>query len=840
MLRVTLAGIRGHVVRFLLTTLSVLLGVAFVAGTLVLTDSLDRTFTGIFDQANEGTDVYVRGASGAQGFDGSDLRAGLPLELADTIESVPGVARAYPELAGSAVLVGADGTAVRQGGAPTLAFAWLDDDPVLRLVDGRAPRSAAEIAVEQGTLAKGGLHVGDRAKVIAGSQIMDVTVTGAVRFGALAGSTLVLFDSGTAERLFAPQGTSPAIIVEADDGVAQADLADAVAQVIPSGAESITGKAKAAEDTASIREALGFINTFLLVFAGISLVVGGFIIVNTFSMLLAQRTRELALLRALGSSAAQVVRMVLAEAAAVGLLGGVLGLGAGIGLAALLQVGVGAFGLEVSGGLPIRPRTVIASLGVGIVVTVVAAAVPAIRASRIAPVAAMRDDIALPDKSLRRRGTWAVVLLLLGLEAVPPAVVLEGGWANLALGTSAVLLFLAFAVGAAPLTRPVLTVVGAPFAALFRTVGRMARGNALRSPRRTAATASALMIGLALVTAVSVLSASATESTKSLVGNVVRADLVLNGGFTGFAPGIADAVRDVPGVETVANLSAVPVQLEGSAGFAVASDPGDLAQALTMTMTSGSLDALSAGQIVISASEAEDRGWSVGSTVKGTVGTRTQQTLRVGGVFQDNPAVGANVVLPVALSNEAVPVPQQLDLLAYVVTSSGADQSQVKQRVVDVVKPYVVVSVQDKSEYVSAQADQIQQLLLVIYVLLALSVVIAVLGIVNTLALSVFERTREIGLLRAVGLARGQLRRMITLESVLTALFGAVLGTVLGLGLGVLLQRTLADDGLTELVVPVASLLWVFVLAALVGVVAAFLPAVRATRLNVLRAIATE
>jgi putative ABC transport system permease protein len=452
----------------------------------------------------------------------------------------------------------------------------------------------------------------------------------------------------------------------------------------------------------------------------------------------------------------------------------------------------------------------------------------------------MRDDIALPDKSLRRRGLWSVVFLLLGIEATVPALVLDDGWGDLSLWLSAGLLFLGFVIGAASVAGPVIRVLGAPFAAASRSVGRMARGNALRNPRRTAATASALMIGLALVTVVSVLSASATQSTKALVEQVVTADLVLNGGFTGFAHGIADDVREVDGVRSVASLAAVPLMLEGEPGFAVASDPSELDDAVKVTMRQGSTSALAEGEVLVSESEAEDRGVAVGSELSGVVGTLTDETLVVGGVFVDNPALGSTVVLPTELAERAVPQHQQLDLLAYVVTEPGADLETVRAAVVEKVKPFIVVAVQDRDEYVSSQADQIQQALLTMYVLLALSVVIAVLGIVNTLALSVFERTREIGLLRAVGLARAQLRRMITIESVLTALFGAVLGVVLGLAFGVLMQRKLVDDGLTDLVIPFSSLALVAVLAALVGVVAAFLPAVRATRLNVLRAIATE
>ena len=450
MLRVTLAGIRGHVLRFALTVLSVMLGVAFVAGTFVLTDSLDRTFTGIFTQANSGTDVHVRGAEGAAGLDGNTLRGQLPLELTQALAGVAGVEAADPELTGSAVLIGADGIAVRRGGAPTLGFAWQDDDPVLELVAGRAPAGRDEIAVEEGTLAVAGLDVGDRTSVVVGGEVLDVTVSASVRFGALAGSTLVLFERGIAEELFAPDGTVGSFAVRGDGTVGQEELTAAVTQVLPPGAEAVTGAVKTAEDTELIGEALGFISTFLLVFAAISLVVGAFIIVNTFSMLVAQRTREMALLRAVGAGAGQVVRMVLAEAAVIGLLGGAVGLGAGIGLAALLGVVLGSFGLEVSGGLPVLPRTVVVSLAVGLVVTLAAAVVPALRAARIPPVAAMRDDVALPERSLRVRGGVGLLMVVGGAVALAVSLVADGSASGIGVGVSSLVLFLGTAA-AAPL-----------------------------------------------------------------------------------------------------------------------------------------------------------------------------------------------------------------------------------------------------------------------------------------------------------------------------------------------------------------------------------------------------
>ncbi|MFZ5872747.1 MAG: FtsX-like permease family protein, partial [Actinomycetota bacterium] len=399
MIRVALRTVRGHVVRFLLTALAVLLGVSFVAGTFVLTDTMDRTFTGILTQASRGTDVVVRGAERSAAEEtGAVLREPLPLDLAAELEAVDGVAAAEPDLAGPAVLVGADGTAVRRGGAPTLGFGWTADDPSLTIVAGTAPDTPGEIAVEEATLAASGLRLGDSTTLVAGSGVHPVTVVASVRFGALAGATLVFLDPANAQRLFAPDGTTSSFSLRGEPGVTAGALRDRVAGVVPDGAEVITGKQQTEEDTAAIREALGFVTTFLLVFAGISLVVGAFIIVNTFSMLVAQRTRELALLRAVGASSRQVVTMVCVEALVVGAAGGALGLGAGIGLAGALRRFLESFGLELSGALAVEPRTVVASLVVGTVVTVLSALVPAVRASRIPPVAAMRDDVALPER----------------------------------------------------------------------------------------------------------------------------------------------------------------------------------------------------------------------------------------------------------------------------------------------------------------------------------------------------------------------------------------------------------------------------------------------------------
>jgi putative ABC transport system permease protein len=824
----------------MLTALSVLLGVSFVAGTFVLTDTMDEAFTGILTKANAGTDVLVRGGEGAGSAQNAVMREQLPLALGDTVGAVDGVKVAVPALEGSAVLVGADGTAVRRGGAPTLGFAWLDDDPALDLVAGRAPASAQEIAVEEGTLQVAGLALGDATTVIVGGEVLPVTVVGSVRFGALAGATLVLLEESTAQRLFAPEGTTAWFTVQGTGEVSQAELRDRVSAVLPAGAEAITGEQKNEEDAAAIQEALGFINTFLLVFAGISLVVGGFIIVNTFSMLVAQRTRELALLRAVGASARQVVTSVCCEALLVGLVGGVLGFGGGLGLAALLRAGMASFGLELTGPLIVEPRTVVASVLVGTVVTVLAAVVPAVRASRIPPVAAMRDDVALPERALRARGVVGAALVVAGALGLWASLLAEGTASGVGVGVSALVLFIGTAVAAPLVARPVLRVLGAPFVALPGAIGRLARQNALRNPRRTATTASALMVGLALVTGITVLSASATASTRSIVSTQVSADLVMRAGYEGFPSTVVDDVAAVDGVASVAGLGAVPLSIAGQHDFGVATRADALAANVAVDMQSGRLAALDDGEVLVSSSFARDHDLTTGDTLTATVGVLPDQRLKIGGVYAVNQAIGANLVVPRSLGEQAVPSAHRTDFFGYVKFEPGADAAAVRAAVTEAVAPFVVVSVQDRDEFVDAQAAEIDQLLVMIYVLLALSVVIAVLGIVNTLALSVVERTREIGLLRAVGMRRRQLAGTVTVESVLTALFGAVLGTGLGLVLGVSLQRALVDNGLTVLEVPAGRIAMVFAVAAVVGVLAAVLPAIRAVRLDVLRAVATD
>jgi putative ABC transport system permease protein len=843
MLRVTLKGVRGHLLRFMLTAASVMLGVAFVAGTFVLTDSLQSTFDKIFDNSTVGTDVVVRGAKVNSGLtETGDLRTPLPMELADELARVDGVAGAYPSLEGTAVLVGADGTAVRNGGAPSFGFDYRENDPALPLVAGHGPTSADEVAVESTTLEKSGLELGDHTNLVVAGHVQPVTVVGEVAFdGGAAGATIVVVDHDSAVRWFAPDGTVQQITVQAEDGVGQATLRDRVSATLPQGTEAITGKAYADEQRSDLAEGLGFLNTFLLVFAAVSLFVGAFIIANTFSMLVAQRTRELALLRAVGASRRQVIRVVLGEAFVVGLAGGLLGLLAGIGLAAGLQALVGSFGLKISGGLPVEARTIIASLLIGVLVTTASAVLPALRAGRIAPVAAMRDDVAMPEKGLRRRAVLGTVVLALGAGTMAVAAAsMDGSKAAQVLGVGAAVTFVGMVVCAPVLSRPVVRVVASPFMALSRTIGRLARDNSLRNPRRTATTAISLMIGLALVSAFSVLASSTKSSVDDLIDDQVTADFVLDGGMSAFPVAIAEQASTLPGVDAVVDSGIVPVKIGDSTTSAAAVTGEGIQQVVDLDVVAGDLSSLDDGELAVARSYADKHGVGVGDALTATVGVLPDTRLTVGAVYEDSQAIGTALLVPRPLYAKAVPAAYQTAYAAYVKAAPGADLEKVRSELTQLVKPQLVISVQDREEFKAAQSGQIDQLLAIIYVLLALSVVIAALGIVNTLALSVFERTREIGLLRAVGMTRRQLRRTIVSESVFTALFGAVLGTALGLTLGVLLQRVLEEQGLQSLTVPWGQVVLTFVLAGVVGVVAALMPAWRASRLDVISAVSTD
>jgi putative ABC transport system permease protein len=844
MLHVTLRGLQGHVVRLLLTAFAVMLGVSFVTGTFVLRDSIDNTLGSLVAQSSKGLDVSVREtgteAVSPVSVDGSAATPGVPLALVETIADVEGVAAVIPNLQGTAILAGSDGIAVRTGGAPSLGFAFTEDDPSFTLVSGRGPTGPGEIAVESDTLDRAHLHVGDRTRAVIGDQARQVTITGEVKFGSAFGATLVLVDDATARRVFAPDGTVPSLFITGASGVSQTTLRAAVAKNLPSNLEAVTGATVQTETETSVQQGLAFFTTFLLVFAGVALFVGSFIIVNTFSMLVGQRSRELALLRAIGATRAQVIRSVLGEAVIIGLVGSVLGIAFGLLIAAGAMAAIGSFlNTDIGSDLPLQVTTVALSVLVGVAVTVISAVLPARRASRVAPVAGLRGDGGAVTGGLRRRGLVGLAFLVSGAVVLGVAVTREDViWPVAGFGAGAAVIGM---LVAAPLaTRPVVRLIAWPFVRLFGAVGRLARENALRVPRRTATTASALMIGLALIAGTAVLAESVKASVSSVVANELTSDFVLNSGNVAPVPApVAVAARDLPSVRSVAAVSFVDVQFGAFDTTVSAVTAADVEDNFDIPMKAGSLSALGRHAVLVDETASRTRGWQVGDSLTGTVGALSGETLVVGGIYRDTQAFGSMIV-DRSLYDAALPASQRADVQLFVRAEPGANLAALRADLTDIVRPYLIVSVQDGTEFADAAGASIDILINLLYVLLLFSVIVAILGIINTLALSVFERTREIGLLRAIGLRRRQLGSMITIEAVTTAVFGALLGTVLGLGLGIALQHGLASQGLTTLAIPWTLIVTILVASGVVGVLAAGLPAMRAMRLNILQAIVSS
>ncbi|MDQ1292241.1 MAG: putative transport system permease protein [Actinomycetota bacterium] len=837
MLRITLKGVRGHLLRFVLTAVAVSLGVSLVAGTYVLTDSIKATFDGIVDSGVKGVDASVRAVK----VEDDVPRENLPLSLEKDLRGIEEVGQVYPGYQGSAVLVDREGTAVRNSMAPTIGLAYWPDDIALTMVRGRGPQGPGEIVVEKSTLKRSGLAVGDTAQVLVQGEPRKAKIVGEMDFdAALAGATLVLFDGPTAQKAFSPDGTVQGFSLRGKAGTSPEQLRDRVAQVLPAEAEVLTSAQLQQEAEEDMDSKLGYVSTFLLVFAAIGLFVGSFLIANTFSMLVARRVRELALLRAVGASRGQVLRVVLGEALVIGAVGAGLGVLVGLGIASgALAFLADQSGSPVGTGTPLQGRTVAISLLVGIVVTMMSALVPALRASRISPVDALRDDIVMTPKGARIRGTIGIVLSVLGSAALAGEVTASSpAWSLIGVYALAVV---SGSLLAAPLSaRPVIHVVCWPFVVFSGVVGRLARQNALRNPRRTASTASALMIGLALIAGVGVIAESMKASVADIVEDELTSDFVLSAGNEPIAPSVASRAEKLDGVGSVVAMGQVPLAFQGEWATGLTGDSRALGESIRLPMVSGELSALERGQVLVPEEMAKAHSWTVGSTFEAAVGSSRGHRLTVGGVFEDSQVLGQSLLVPRPLYEKGVPLGEQGDFYIFVKASAGADLEKVRSELKGLVKQYIVVSVQDSQEYTQSMADDVDQLLLTLYALLFLSVVIAVLGIFNTLALSVFERTREIGLLRAVGLGRWQLSRVVTIEAVATAVFGAVLGSLVGLGLGIAVQQALVSEGLDILSIPWMTIGVLVGFSGVVGVLAAVFPTVRAVRLDVLKAISTE
>jgi putative ABC transport system permease protein len=843
MWRTTLKSLGAHKRRLLGTCAAVLLGVAFLSGTLVLGDTMTKGFGNMFAEANAGTDALIRSRSEVGDADFSE-RGLIDGALADEIAAVDGVAAVAPRIEGSGRIVGADGDPLGGNGPPTQAGNWITDDALnpYDLADGRAPEAPGEVVIDKASAENGDLAVGDETTVRTPDPI-PVTIVGLASFGEADSQgpvTYAAFSTEQAAELFMPgPGEVSSIAVSALPGVSQDELVRRIDVVLPNGVESLTGAELTSEMEDDIQaDFLGFFETFLLVFAGIALVVATFSIYNTFSILVAQRTRESALLRALGASRGQVLRSVAVEALVVGLVASAGGIALGLGLASGLLALMSAMGMSMpASSLVLAGSTIATSVAVGVIVTLVASLAPAVRAARTAPLAAIRDVAVDTSAGSRLRAATGFLVTGAGI-----AVVVAGALDNAVplAGLGALLTLVGVVMLGPVVARPAAGLLGAPQAARRGMSGTLARRNSMRNPRRTASTALALLVGVSVVSLITVVGASVKKSIADTVDEQFAGDLVIMSdgfGLGGLSTDLGPAIAELPEVATASPIGNAPMRLEGSDTLASTYDPATLTQVLDLGERAGSPADLGADQIAVSQEYADDRGLALGDPVEVAYPDGAVERPTVGAVYAEEDLMG-EVLLPEAAFRPHTAQPA--DVAVLVTLADGVSEADGEQAVQEVADRFGAPDVQTADEYTESVAGEVDMMLNVVYVLLALAIVIALMGIANTLSLSIHERTRELGLLRAVGQSRRQLRSMVRGEALTVALFGTAGGVGLGLFLGWAMVQALADEGFTTFAVPVTSLAVVLAVGAAAGVLAAVRPARRAARMDVLEAIATD
>ena len=856
MRRVTIKGLLAHKLRFALTALAVILGVSFMSGTMILTDTISRTFDNLFADVNRGTDAYVRSAQSlSSGFGGPvrRQRARVPASLVPEIESVPGAAAAQGNLQFYAQLVDKKGDTVGnpQRGAPTFGFNWGTVKALnpYRLEPGsHAPVGPDQVVIDAGSAKSAGFKVGDQVTILTQGPPAKYQIVGIAKFGdadSAAGASAALFDTPTAQAITGATDQFDSISVVAQPGVSQQTLKSRIAATLDNKTyQVLTGAQITKENQSDIKNALQFFNVALIVFALVALFVATFIIFNTFSIVVAQRLREMALLRALGASGRQVMGSVLTEAVLVGLFASVIGLGAGIALSSGLKAVLDAFGFDIpAGGTVISAQTVIVALVVGTGVTIISAIVPARKASRVPPIAAMRDVAIEERPNSGRRALIGFGILALGVISLFAG--LFGGAGIQLVGLGALIVFIGVFVLGPVVARPLSDAIGWPAARLRGITGSLARDNAMRNPKRTSATAAALMIGVALVGFITIFAASAKESINAQVDQAFKADYVISTGsgfgaaFGGFSPQLASDIAKLPQVGGSSPLRFNQAEFGGSSEFFAGVDPRSATEVFNMKVQDGAVgDLAQANSIGISRSVANDKHWRIGSRVPAQFPNGTTP-LTVRTIYGNGNKEGfADYTLSIATVSEHYTA--QLDQYVFVKLASGVSPLEGRQAIDGVLKAYPNAKLQDSTQFKDAQAAQINQLLGLIYVMLLLAVVIALIGIANTLALSIYERTRELGLLRAVGMSRRQLRSSIRWESVIISLLGTVLGLVIGLFFGWAVVQALKDQGFTKFAAPGGQLILVVIVGGFAGVLAAVFPARRAAKLDVLRAVTIE
>jgi putative ABC transport system permease protein len=848
MLRLALKNTLARKLRLLSTSLAVIIGVAFLAGTLVFTDTVRRTFDNLFADIYENTDAVVRSGTSIESAMGWEMRGRIPESTLATVREVDGVAQAQGVVQGFAQIVASDGDAIGDPGQgpPTFGQNYQTGElsPWEMIEPGRAP-GPGEVVIDKASADEGDLQLGDTVTVLTQTGPHEFTLVGTVRFGSVdspGGASVSLFDLATAQHVLAgTAGELDMVMVAADEGISGDEITARIDAAIPEGTEALTGSEITKETQDSLKEMLGLFNTFLLAFAAIGLVVACFTIYNTFQIVVTQRRREMAMLRAVGATRRQVLSAQLIEAVFVGVLASLLGLAAGVLVAAALRGMLEAFGVDIpASGTVFRTRTAVVALTVGVLMTVVSAVFPSLRASRIPPLAALRDVAVGAIDRPRRRLLSGAALTVIGVAVLVVGLAGSGlAW----VGSGALAIFVGVFVLGPLIVRPVVRVLGAPLSALSGITGSIARENALRNPKRTARTGGALMVGVALVVAITVMSASLKDWTRGVFDEQFTGDFVVAtdaAGAGGLSPQLASDLNELPEVDSAAGVrSGVARMQQRNAGDTtyVSVDPGTAARVFDIGMIEGSIAALTPDGVLLDDDEAAGRRLGVGDTLQLTFLNGTTSDLTVEGIYTEDELAGP-LVISHALNEQSGS--DQLDFSVYVATARGVSDAAARAAIARISDGYPNAELQSRAEYIDSQAASLDQLINLMYGLLGLAVIIALFSIANSVALSIHERTHELGLLRAVGMTRPQTRSAVRWEAVLVALLGTGLGIMIGVFFGWSISVAIGGEGLGTFSMPVIPIVVIALLAVLGGVLASLRPAMRAARLDVLRAIATE
>ncbi|MEU6312455.1 FtsX-like permease family protein [Streptomyces sp. NPDC047014] len=847
MFRTALRNVLAHKARLLMTVLAVTLGVAFVSGTLVFTDTLKKSLSNQSAKDYAGVAVSLSSYGQTRTPEGEkEGEPGIGQPTLEKIKALPGVDSVSGRVSGFAGVGDENGKLIGAGWSNQGSnFTPVKDgkNPRYTFVQGAGPAKADEIALDKATADAGKYKAGDKVRVATNGPVKEYSLAGVftTEDGAVqAGGSLVLFETAVAQELYLKPGYFQDVSVTAKNGTSADRLLTDIKPLVGKNVQAKTGAALAAEQAKDIEKGLSELSTMLLVFAGISLFVGIFLIYNTFTMLVTQRTKELALLRAVGANRGQVMRSVLVEALVVGFVSAAIGLLSGIGLAVAIRSAIATFGAKLpGGGLVIAPGTVVAALVIGVFVTTVAAILPAWRTGRIAPVAAMGSaHLPANAKSLRLRNITGSLVSLLGIGLVLLGVSKGGGDGRMLMGGGAFFMLIGLIVLLPLLSRPVIGAVRPLLQKLFGVPGKLAAQNAVRNPRRTAVTAASLAIGLTLVTTLSVFGVTVGKVVDRMSTEKLKADYRVSMSASGGLDKSVAETLATPGIKAVSPMAAGYFQVDGDVRAAVGVNPAAIGQLLNIEVVSGSLDSLAKGEVAISDKDVKTSKLAVGSTLKARFDDGQEASLKVGAVYKDmGDLLYGDLIDNKILSGHT----EEMYISEVYVNVDGGASKAGQQKVVDALGKNPAIKVATQQDMRNEMGGMINTMLNIMYGLLGMALIISVLGVVNTLAMSVFERTQEIGMLRAIGLDRSRVKNMIRLEAVVISLFGAVLGIVIGVFLAWAVGTTLtkALPGY-ELIVPYDRIGIFLLLAAVVGVLAAMWPARSAARLNMLTAIKTE